>query len=731
MIRKLMCAAAPMALLAMAAPGEAQAQTQLAALEADAEIVVVGTRRDLLRIPGSGATIEQEDLEASRVFTVNEALRQVAGVFPRDEEGLGLRPNIGVRGLNPTRSTKTLLLEDGLPLTYGPYGDNASYSHPPVRRFDRIEVLKGASQIRFGPNTVGGVVNYVTPDAPSAFEAQIMSAGGTNGYGELDAQIGGEVLGWRVLTHANYTAFDGVRANHALQFDDLYFKAEREIAAGHDLTFRIGRASEDSQVSYSGLTAAEYAADPFANPFPNDRFETERFTSSVTHGWQIGENVRLTTSAYSIYFDRDWWRQSSNSGQRPSDSSDPACGGMANLSTSCGTEGRLREYHVYGVESRLAWNGEAFGVQTDVEAGVRWHTERQNRYQVNADTPTGRTPGVSVNGGLVEANRRYAEAWSGFVTADLDFGRLSIQPGVRIESIEYERVNRLTNRTGESDLIELIPGIGATFDLTDAIVAYAGVHRGFAPPRVEDVVTNTGGAVDLDAEESLNWELGLRGDARPGLSFDLAAFVMDFENQIVPASVAGGVGATLTSAGETRHSGGEASLRASLREMGVLDGDDDIFFRTAITYLPGAEYEGARFSNIAGFNCAGVTPPTPGPTCVSVSGNRLPYAPEWIVSAAFGYARGEWLSTQVEVQYTGEQFADDLNTIVQSANGQRGLIEDATIVSWAANISPPQTPATFFVTVKNVFDEVYIVDRARGILSGAPRLAQAGVSLRF
>lgn len=67
----------------------AQDQVQIA----QAEIVVIGQRENLLRIPGSGATIEAADLEAARVFSVNEALRQVPGVYPRDEEGLGLRPN--------------------------------------------------------------------------------------------------------------------------------------------------------------------------------------------------------------------------------------------------------------------------------------------------------------------------------------------------------------------------------------------------------------------------------------------------------------------------------------------------------------------------------------------------------------------------------------------------------------------------------------------------------------
>lgn len=687
----------------------AQDQVQIA----QAEIVVIGQRENLLRIPGSGATIEAADLEAARVFSVNEALRQVPGVYPRDEEGLGLRPNIGVRGLSPTRSSEVLLLEDGLPLTYGPYGDNATYSHPPLRRFERIEVLKGASQIRFGPHTVGGVVNYISPAAPAEFGGSLFVAAGDLGYGEVAASLGGEVAGFRLLGHASTTGFDGIRDNHDLAFADYSLRAGRDLAPGHELVVRLAVNREDSQVSYSGLTQAEFNADPFSNPFPNDRFETQRYTGAITHGWTISPTLSLTTSAYSLYFNRDWWRQSSNSSQRPNDSADPACGGMANLNTTCGTEGRLREYHQYGLETRLNWETQALGADAVVEAGLRWHTERQNRLQINADTPTGRTAGT-----IAESNLRHTDAWSGFVLATLDYGRLAISPGVRVESIEFDRTNRLTGQSGSNDLTEVIPGMGLTYDVADDLVVYAGVHRGFSPPRVEDVVTNSGGTVDLDAEESINWEFGLRGSPADGLDFDVGAFVMDFENQIVPASVAGGVGATLTSAGETRHSGIEASGRFSLRDAGLMQ-SDDVYFRGSLTWVNDAEFVGARFSNISGFSG------------VSVTGNRLPYAPEWIASAAIGYARGDWLNLQAEVQHMSEMFTDDLNTVAPIANGQRGLIDEATILNLAANVTPGGGDLTFFATVKNATDELYIVDRARGILPGAPRMWQAGLSWRF
>ncbi|WP_304908020.1 TonB-dependent receptor plug domain-containing protein, partial [Methylotenera sp.] len=77
---------------------------------------VIGTQEQLLKTPSSATIIKQEELESSHVLTINEALRKAPGVVVRDEEGLGIRPNISIRGLNPTRSTKVLLLEDGIPL---------------------------------------------------------------------------------------------------------------------------------------------------------------------------------------------------------------------------------------------------------------------------------------------------------------------------------------------------------------------------------------------------------------------------------------------------------------------------------------------------------------------------------------------------------------------------------------------------------------------------------------
>jgi Fe(3+) dicitrate transport protein len=693
------------------------------------DVVVIGQRKNLLRIPGSGATIEADQLERSRVFTVNEALRSIPGAYPRDEEGMGMRPNIGFRGMNPTRSSKVLLLEDGIPLAFAPYGDNATYFHPPIERYSRIEVLKGASQVRFGPHTVGGVINYITPKAPGEFASQATIAAGNRNYFEVDASAGGPFLGGRALAHGQMKESDGARDNTRIRTNDIALKVEWDIADDQALTARISRYAEDSKITYSGLRRDEFFANPYANPFKNDRYEAERYGGALGHAWFIDDATTLKTTLYGSYFTRDWWRQSSNSNQRPSDAGDPACGGMANLNTTCGNEGRLRDYIAAGVESRLAFDHMLFGLPARTETGVRYHVEDQHRRQWNGDTPFARLPGA-VNG-VRENNDRDIRATSGFVTAQLDLGHILIEPGVRFEHIEFERRNRINGAEGATELDVVIPGLGLVYELTDEAMIYAGVHRGFSPPRVEDIISNTNGAtVDLEQEESVNWELGMRGNIAKGLYGDFTYFRMDFSNQIIPASAAGGIGAALTSAGETIHEGLELLLRGSLRDAGIL-AEDDVYLRTATTYVPTATFEGRRFSTVPGFNCAGIVPPAPGPTCDLITGNRLPYAPEWLLSAAIGYDWNKRASLEIEAQYTGAMYTDDRETVPVTDDGQRGRIESALIWNATVNVEIPDTPLTAYVTVKNVFDETYVVDQTRGMLPGAPRMIQAGVSVNF
>jgi len=680
-------------------------------------ITVIGDRIRLDSIPGSAAVIDAEILAESRVFTINEAMRKVPGVFARDEEGLGLRPNLGVRGLNPTRSSKVLLLEDGIPIAYAPYGDNASYYHPPVDRFERIEVLKGSGQIAYGPHTVGAVINYITPPVPDDRAGRLVASFGNKGFREIHGQVGDRSGDTGFIAHGTYKETDGARDNMHFEVGDLNLKVVHEFSERQAVTFRASYYDETSQVTYSGLTLAEWQADPYQNPFKYDEMEAQRSGTSATHRFELSPAVSFTTNAYYTYFNRDWWRQSSNSAQRPNDASDPACAGMTNLYTTCGNEGRLRQYWTAGLEPRVAVEHGLFGVDNLTEAGVRYHVEDQFRVQANGDGPTSRDPGTGRNAGIREDSDRAVEARSAFVQNRFDFGRWTITPGVRFEHVDYERTDNLTGATGKSTVDEVVPGIGATVEVLPETVVFAGVHRGFAPPGVADIVTAAGGSVDLDAELSWNYELGVRASPREGLAYEATIFRMDFENQIVPASVAGGSGAALTSAGETLQQGLELSGNAS--STGFVEWPVEVFARASYTWLADAEYAGERYSNVAGFGT------------VSVTGNRLPYAPEHLLSGTVGLRTGFGLEVALEGVYTSAAFTDDLNTVAISANGQRGEMPGFTLWNLTANYDLPLCDCTVFATAKNLGDTLYVADMSRGLIPGMPRLVQAGFEVRF
>ncbi|HSW40109.1 MAG TPA: TonB-dependent receptor plug domain-containing protein, partial [Acidobacteriota bacterium] len=244
---------------------------------------ILGTPDVLPHIPGSVDVLTAADLEISRVFTVNEAMRKISGINARDEEGFGLRPNISIRGLNPTRSSKVLFLEDGIPLGFAPYGDNASYYHPPVNRFESIEFLKGSGQILYGPVTVGGVINYITPMPPRERSGSVLLTGGARNYMNGHIRYGGTWGRTGLIFDYMRKQGEGARRNTRSGLNDVNIKSVTTLTPRQSLTLKLNYYGENSLVTYSGLTESEYRTDPRQNPFRNDRFDSSRWGGSAGH----------------------------------------------------------------------------------------------------------------------------------------------------------------------------------------------------------------------------------------------------------------------------------------------------------------------------------------------------------------------------------------------------------------------------------------------------------------
>lgn len=713
---------------------------------------VIGTKEGALdHIPGSGRVITKESIEQNHRFTVNEALREVPGVNVRDEDGLGIRPNIGIRGLDPTRSRKVHIMEDGVPIMLMPYGDPSSYYFPPIFRFDRIEVLKGSGQLLYGPQTIGGVMNFITRNPSATPEGNIQFWGGNNNYFNTHFDYGGTwgKSGYMVdFTHyqSDTPRFTNIRA----KVDDLTFKTVQELSDRTQIMAKFNYYREDSGIGYQGLTESEFASPRGQDRqtlFTNDNMDFRRYGAHVAVNHMFTANLTSTTNFFGHFIQRDWTRQTTQGVNADGSPNGALQFGNAIPATAVGAIPgaarftNAREYTVYGIEPRFNYTHSLFGVNAVADFGARYMYEESNRQQFR-NTASG--VGVSqscflaVAGAtcLGENNVRTTNAYALFFQERLILGQFTITPGVRVEHINYDQNNRLANNGdgnfGKTHFTQVLPGVGVTYSPVKDHMIFFGAHRGMSPPQVSDAITlATATPVDLGPELSWTYELGTRGRLAHWAGYEATLFQMDFDNQIISQSAAGGTGATLTSAGETRHRGIEVATRLDLLDavMGRND-KQDIIFDVNYTWIADAEFRGTRNSSITG---AALLPGEA--AIVSVSGNRLPYSPKNLLTAGIAYANRDMglgaFNARLEAQCISDQFGDDRNTYTPTPNGQRGIVKGWCMLNASVNQYVSAINTTFFFTAKNMLDQTVITDRSRGIYPGMPALFQAGVKWTF
>ncbi|WP_292804341.1 TonB-dependent receptor plug domain-containing protein [Methylotenera sp.] len=340
-------------------------------------------------VPGSFDVVTEKEMEASRPFSIKEALGNVPGVnIVQNEDPLGLAQNIGIRGMDPRRTSRTLLLEDGMPLFLAPYGDPSSHYIPMLERVGRIEVVKGSGQVLYGPQTVGGMINFVTKPIPkNGFAGSVSAVGGNNDFYGLHANVGyGTDLGG-FMVDAIKKEGDGIRKNHKFDVEEYTLKGQLNITDRHTLIGKVGYYKEDSNVSETGLGEVDYARDKFQAPSgKNDFFEHERKSAQLQHIFQIDDKMKLSTQAYYVDSYRTSFRQTDAPGGYDDDTAGSStgvtvmdrCSGLTlteATAAQCGGRHRPRSYNYWGVEPRLDVSHNLFGIESDAVLGFRYHEE--------------------------------------------------------------------------------------------------------------------------------------------------------------------------------------------------------------------------------------------------------------------------------------------------------------------------------------------------------------------
>jgi Fe(3+) dicitrate transport protein len=689
--------------------------------------VIANRDRIFSKVPGSVDFLDKEEIKNLRPISGNEVLRRVAGVHVVDEEGAGMRVNIGIRGLDPDRSRSVLVLEDGVPVALAPYGEPEMYYSPAIDRMAGIEVLKGSGQILYGPQTIGGVVNYITPNPPAEQEGSVRIQGGQGGfysglinYGNTFGNTGFQVnLLTKGAKDLGPTDFKITDFNTKFLFN---FNEKSELG------LKLGVYNEVSNSTYIGINQVMYdqGGNDYARLAPDDQLDVQRYSVSFNHVYRFNPNVKLRTLAYGFTTTRNWNRQdfSINANNTP-----PAnwtgvvwgdrsiAGGAIFMRNSTGN--RDRQFAVGGIEPRLEVNHSLFSFKNELILGARYLEEKALEQRVN-----GTKAGVK-SGNLVEDEQRDGKALSAYFQNSTEVSeKFSFNVGMRVENFDYDRNIFRRNFSGRgirdtvlvagSTITEVIPGAGFNFKPLKMVTVFGGVHKGFAPPRTKDAITSTGDALDLEAEKSWNYELGLRSVLTPWMFLEATAFLMDFSNQIIPVSESsGGVGFGVVNAGATRHQGLEGSVNLDLSQL--LNAKKwNVLYDVNVTYV-NASYNADRFISD-----------------ININGFRTPYAPEWLVNSSFAVESNAGFGARLTANYVGAQFGDELNTIVPSVNGLIGEIPSYFLVDAVLGYKVAKWNSAFNLSIKNLTDERYIsTRRPQGIRVGLPRLITVGFEINF
>ena len=303
---------------------DAQAQEGLESTDYLSPFNVIGSKEDIPNLEGTGSVLESAELTPFFHTDVNEILREVPGVYLRPEEGYGLFPNISLRGVDSHRSAKVTILEDGIPSSPSPFSDPAAYYSPTAGRMSGFEILKGSSQMKHGPNTTGGIVNYLSTPIPQEQKSHFRASYGeyneriAHAYSGGKTELGSGKLGYLLEVFDHRT--DGFKSINALGKavggkapvfkNDITLKLGYEFGEGDYLEFKAGRTSLDADVSYIGLSQEDFAANPYQRYHNTklDNMDSEQTRYYLRYLKETDEGTTFKTTIFHNEFDRDWYK---------------------------------------------------------------------------------------------------------------------------------------------------------------------------------------------------------------------------------------------------------------------------------------------------------------------------------------------------------------------------------------------------------------------------------------
>lgn len=497
-------------------------------------ITITSTHSASMHRASSELILPMAELARFNISDGNTLLQSQPGVYTQQEDGWGLRLNIGIRGTGVERSSRITLMEDGILTAPAAYSAPAAYYSPVLWKYEHIEILKGGAALITGPQSTGGAVNFVTATPQKDDYLNLRTHAGA--FGQLLASVQGQ----ETLSKRAQVLF-GFQNNRADGFNDIlgstyggfnladgYIKWIQHLDAKdrHHLEFFVGATQERSNQTYLGLSLEDAINAPNTRYLASalDQMAMERlmtrvgYTLNMKKGW-------VRADVYRQYVHRNWYKldkiiDSTGSVSIANLLRDPALyaphflalQGLQSGDFQASLKANNRTYLSEGVQFRGQHSDRLKAIYIKTEGGARFHYDHADRFQ-HADlyVLSDALPALISEGTPGSAGNRIdaARAASAYARTTLSWNTWNVQVGVRGEYIssmrkDWGRYDEFRSGISLSERANttatLLPGISVSKAMGNWRL-FTGVHQGMTPAGSKDGVL---------PELSINTELGVQ-----------------------------------------------------------------------------------------------------------------------------------------------------------------------------------------------------------------------------
>ena len=652
-------------------------ELELATVDVAAEPDVTYNLRRLRNVEGLAiyAAKKTEVIELGNLVgnlatnNARQVYKGIAGLNIWENDGAGLQLSIGARGLDPNRTSNFNTRQNGYDISADALGYPESYYTPPTQALERIEIVRGAASLQYGPQ-FGGLLNFVFKKGNEDKPFEFVSENTVGSFGLFTSfnSIGGSTA------KTNYYGFyqrkqgDGWRANSDFHQNTAY------ASLSHQITPKLKVGLQYTYMDYlaqqaGGLQDFEFEQDARQSKRARNWFQVNWNLAAMTLDYRISDNTKINSRTFYLNASRE------------------ALGelGPINRPDPLRERDLIRgQYENFGNETRLIHRYQLGGQSNTFLIGGRYYQGFSQSQQGNASDGSDADFRFLNPDDLERAEYEFPSRNASLFVENLFNlkGGWSITPGVRLEYIRTasdgyfkERVfsggevifEQKFEDSKENSRSFVLAGLGVGYKINEDIEAYGNFSQNYRSINFTDLaVVNPNLVVDslLKDERGYNADLGIRGRALEGaIQFDASIFLLRYQNRIGvgeivvpdPAVVEKAV-AFRTNIGDARIVGLEAYLEANVLQL--LDKDSDKFGISIFS----------NFSVLKGEYLSGQS---------SVVGNDVELIPPFSLKTGINL-QWENLKLAYQYAYTREHFSDATNAEFV-VDATRGLIPSYSV----------------------------------------------------